>query len=164
MSGAYNEQQLIEQLSTQLTSRSDDPDEATSTDCSGVDPTSPECAARSGDVPAAEGVAGEPPELHESDSELGDHPELCESDSENEDLSDDESDAGRPPVRGVDPTAGEPDIDSAPRMPCYASPEQEHREKLASTSLFNACVARPVKPAELKVNEKAKAAMQVEWD
>ena len=39
-----------------------------------------------------------------------------------------------------------------------------HRDKLAKPSVFNACVARPVKPAELKVNQKARDAMQDEWD
>ena len=170
LSGAYSEQQLIEQVAMHLASSSND-DEVDSADCSGVDPTTiaenapPQCVARSGDVPAAECAAGEPPELHDSDSESGDQPDLCfSSDSEDEDLSDDESDFGQPPDRGVDPTAGEPDIDSAPRMPCTASPDTEHRDKLPATSLYNACVARPVKPAELKVNEKARAAMQDEWD
>ena len=54
--------------------------------------------------------------------------------------------------------------DEAPRMPCAAAPPAAHRDKAPSTGLYNACVARPVKPAELKINEKARAAMQLEWD
>ena len=159
MSGAYNEQQLIERVAMQLATCPDDDHEA---DAVG---SSPECAdSVIGDVPGAESVAGDPPELGESDSEDGDHP--------NEDLLVDNGysqvagapdyDHGQPPDSGDVPTAGEPSDDVAPRMPCYASPECGHRDKLPAVSLFNACVARPVNPAELKVNEKAKAAMQVE--
>ena len=53
--------------------------------------------------------------------------------------------------------------DEAPRMPCAAAPPAAHRDKAPSTGLYNACVARPVKLAELKTNEKARAAMQLEW-
>ena len=54
-------------------------------------------------------------------------------------------------------------IDIAPRMPCTGTVPAGHREKQAP-SLYNACVARPVKPAELKVNDAARKAMQDEWD
>ena len=43
----------------------------------------------------------------------------------------------------------------APRMPCTGTVPAEHREKHVP-SLYNACVARPVKPVELKVNDKAR--------
>ena len=52
----------------------------------------------------------------------------------------------------------------APSMPCTATPSHEHRDKLPAHGLYNTCVARPVKPAELKVNTKAREAMQEEWD
>ena len=39
-----------------------------------------------------------------------------------------------------------------------------HREKQPTHGLFNACVARPVKPAELKVNTEVRKATQTEWD
>ena len=54
-------------------------------------------------------------------------------------------------------------IDIAPRMPRSGTVPAGHREK-RTPSLYNACVARPVKPAELKTNDAARAAMQVEWD
>ena len=54
--------------------------------------------------------------------------------------------------------------DEAPRMPCAAAPPAAHRDQAPSASLYNACVARPVKPAELKQNAKARAAMKLEWD
>ena len=42
---------------------------------------------------------------------------------------------------------------------------KKHRAKVPATQgLFNACVARPVKPAELKTNGEARKAMQTEWD
>ena len=52
----------------------------------------------------------------------------------------------------------------APRMPCTGTIPAGHREKQCPPTLYNACVARPVKPAELKTNAKAREAMQLEWD
>ena len=55
-----------------------------------------------------------------------------------------------------------------PVMPCSARhrhPETTHRPKRPHAhGLYNACVARPVKPAEVKTNPDAQAAMQKEWD
>ena len=56
------------------------------------------------------------------------------------------------------------DDDYAPRMPCATARPSAHREKTSAHGLFNACVARPVKPAEVKTNPKARAAMQTEWE
>ena len=85
-------------------------------------------------------------ESGELSSENGEHPDLVDSDDEDNDLHfiyDDDGDV----------------TNIAPRMPCAATVRAEHREKLNPQGLYNACVARPVKPAELKVNEKARAAM-----
>ena len=55
--------------------------------------------------------------------------------------------------------------EAVPRLPCMPVRAHEHREKTTpEQGLYNACVARPVKPAELKVNAKARAKMQEEWD
>ena len=54
--------------------------------------------------------------------------------------------------------------DDAPRKPCMATMPAAHREKTTAQGIYNACVARPVKPAEVRVNKKAQAAMQDEWD
>ena len=59
------------------------------------------------------------------------------------------------------------DDDFVPKFPCVSARKTSstHRRKSVSLQgLFNACVARPVKPAEAKDNPKAKAAMQEEWD
>ena len=49
-------------------------------------------------------------------------------------------------------------------MPCSAMPPQAaHRSKAPAHGIYNACVARPVKPAELRTNTAAQAAMQTEW-
>ena len=54
---------------------------------------------------------------------------------------------------------------SFPRLPCGPARAHKHREKRnPHGGLYNACVARPVKPAEMRSNPKAKAAMQDEWD
>ena len=53
---------------------------------------------------------------------------------------------------------------SCPRFPCAATLPGGHREKCTKQGVYNACVARPVRPAELKTNEPARAAMQDEWD
>ena len=53
---------------------------------------------------------------------------------------------------------------SCPSMPCAAAIPTAHRDKSNRQGLYNACVARPVRPAELKTNEPARAAMQDEWD
>ena len=49
-----------------------------------------------------------------------------------------------------------------PKMPCVTAPQQTHRCK-AGPAAFNACVARPVYPKEVKTNPKAKAALDAEW-
>ena len=46
-----------------------------------------------------------------------------------------------------------------PQMPCTGKLPDGHRDKQPGLSLYNACVARPVKPAELKVNQEAWDAM-----
>ena len=52
-----------------------------------------------------------------------------------------------------------------PRLPCGPAHVQSHRPKHDGKGvLYNACVARPVRPAEVKTNEKAQEAMQKEWD
>ncbi len=50
-----------------------------------------------------------------------------------------------------------------PRMPCTPA-RQKHRDKNPAVDLVNACVARPVRPAEVKTNPKAQKAMQLEWN
>ena len=68
------------------------------------------------------------------------------------------------------PEMVEPNEDEhpVPVMPCSAHLGHlgtGHRPKLPHAhGLYQACVARPVKPAEVKTNEKAKTAMQDEWD
>ncbi len=50
-------------------------------------------------------------------------------------------------------------------MPCTPARQGKHREKITDLdSMVNACVARPVRPAEVKTNLRAQAAMQLEWD
>ena len=57
------------------------------------------------------------------------------------------------------------DGEGVPRMPCTPARRGKHREKITDLdSMVNACVARPVRPAEVKTNLKAQAAMQLEWD
>ena len=51
-----------------------------------------------------------------------------------------------------------------PAMPCTQA-HYKHREKnLHPHAHVNACVARSVKPAEVKTNLRAQVAMQLEWD
>jgi hypothetical protein len=50
-----------------------------------------------------------------------------------------------------------------PRMPCTPA-QPKHRDKNYARDFVNACVARPVRPAEVKTNLKAQVAMQLEWD
>ena len=52
-------------------------------------------------------------------------------------------------------------------FPCAPATKQAHRAKQNSRPAhgwYNACVARPVKPAELRTNQAARDALQVEWD
>ena len=42
----------------------------------------------------------------------------------------------------------------APRMPCTSSGATTRRAKQPAHGIVNACVARPVKPAELKTNDE----------
>ena len=63
----------------------------------------------------------------------------------------------------LEESSDEEDTTPAPRMPCAAAPPRAHRDKTPAHGWYNACVARPVKPMELKWNKKARDAMQVEW-
>ena len=69
-----------------------------------------------------------------------------------------------PPGLAESDSEDESDHLPAPPMPCTAKVEGDHRDKYPRGSLYNACVARPVKPAEVKINAKAKAAIGDEWD
>ena len=52
----------------------------------------------------------------------------------------------------------------APHFPCAATLPSKRRDRHRPGRLYNACVARPIKPAELKVNQEARDKMQEEWD
>ena len=71
---------------------------------------------------------------------------------------------------GIQPSANDDDEhehDYVPRMPCVPARIAGHRDKRhcdAAHRWYNACVARPVKPAEVRTNKRAQAAMQLEWD
>jgi hypothetical protein len=54
---------------------------------------------------------------------------------------------------------------SYPAMPCAASKPQLHRDKITNDRLvFSAMVARAVSRKEVRMNPKAQAAVQKEWD
>ena len=64
---------------------------------------------------------------------------------------------------GSHPTAAGVRPQDFPHMPCTPV-SIGHRQRDAQESpLYNACVARAVKPAEVKTNAKARAAMDTEW-
>ena len=57
--------------------------------------------------------------------------------------------------------------DFVPKFPSVSArtTSTAHRSKVSNVrSLYNACVARPVKPAEARTNKAAQRAMQDEWD
>ena len=54
-----------------------------------------------------------------------------------------------------------PDV-CIPTFPCESKPRQGHRPQ-HGTPLYNACVARPVGPKEVREHPKALKAMQDEW-
>ena len=50
-----------------------------------------------------------------------------------------------------------------PHMPCMPATVQHRQRDAQEHPHYNACVARTVKPAEVKVNDKARASMDLEW-
>ena len=48
-------------------------------------------------------------------------------------------------------------------MPCMHVSIRDRKRDAQESPLYNACVARAVKPAEVKTNAKARAAMDTEW-
>ena len=79
--------------------------------------------------------------VNDSDDLSTDYPEQEQSDSESE------------------------DEEWCPTFPRAAPAQQAHRPKhYPHPLLYNACVARPVKPAEVRMNTKAQEALQKEWD
>ena len=54
-------------------------------------------------------------------------------------------------------------VDNTPRMPCMPSTIEHPQHDAQELPHYNACVARTVKPAEVKTNIKAQAAMEMEW-
>ena len=50
-----------------------------------------------------------------------------------------------------------------PHMPCMPATIQHRQRDAQEHPHYKACVARTVKPAEVKVNTKAQAAMEMEW-
>ena len=54
--------------------------------------------------------------------------------------------------------------EEVPKMPCTPESRSKHSENTNLHSLVNACVARPVRPAEVKTNLLAQAFMQLGWD
>ena len=53
--------------------------------------------------------------------------------------------------------------DNTPRMPCKPATTKHRQRYEPELPHYNVCVARTVKPAEVKVNTKAQAAMEMEW-
>ena len=50
-----------------------------------------------------------------------------------------------------------------PHMPCMPATIQHRQRDAQEHPHYNACVARTVRPAEVKINDKARASMDMEW-
>jgi hypothetical protein len=86
-----------------------------------------------------------------------------ESSHNNENDDDNYSESDQDITPEVDTSADDTPCQDFPRMPCTPA-QQRHRDKIHARDFVNACVARPVRPAEVKTNLKAQVAMQLEWD